>query len=179
MILSRLSIPILLLITLLAFALRTYNLDKHGIFYDEKASVFSVHGEGTPIGITSVFSPIGAEKSADITSVFSPIGAEKSADITSVFSPIGVGKSNCITSVFSLSVGVWLVWSKTSGATNGSVASAFVGVEAGGSTIAGGGGLIQLPAYFILMPGFSTASLFGSNKFAGFFRHINVGISIS
>jgi uncharacterized protein len=34
--------------------------------------------------------------------------------------------------------------------------------------IAGGGGLIQLPAYFILMPGFSTASLFGSNKFAGF-----------
>ena len=34
--------------------------------------------------------------------------------------------------------------------------------------IAGGGGLIQLPAYFILMPNFSTASLFGSNKFAGF-----------
>jgi uncharacterized protein len=34
--------------------------------------------------------------------------------------------------------------------------------------IAGGGGLIQLPAYFIFMPGFSTASLFGSNKFAGF-----------
>ncbi|MEP7264507.1 MAG: TSUP family transporter [Bacteroidota bacterium] len=34
--------------------------------------------------------------------------------------------------------------------------------------IAGGGGLIQLPAYFILMPGFSTASLFGSNKFGGF-----------
>lgn len=34
--------------------------------------------------------------------------------------------------------------------------------------IAGGGGLIQLPAYFILMPHFSTASLFGSNKFAGF-----------
>lgn len=33
---------------------------------------------------------------------------------------------------------------------------------------AGGGGLIQLPAYFIFMPHFSTASLFGSNKFAGF-----------
>jgi uncharacterized protein len=34
--------------------------------------------------------------------------------------------------------------------------------------IAGGGGLIQLPAYFVFMPQLSTASLFGSNKFAGF-----------
>jgi uncharacterized protein len=34
--------------------------------------------------------------------------------------------------------------------------------------IAGGGGLIQLPAYFIFMPSFSTASLFACNKFGGF-----------
>jgi uncharacterized membrane protein len=37
--LSRFSIPILLLIISLAFGLRVYHLDKHGIFYDEKASV--------------------------------------------------------------------------------------------------------------------------------------------
>lgn len=34
--------------------------------------------------------------------------------------------------------------------------------------IAGGGGLIQLPAYFILMPGFSITQLLGSNKLGGF-----------
>ena len=42
--LSRFSIPILLLITVLAFGLRTYNLDKHGIFFDEKASVLVSQG---------------------------------------------------------------------------------------------------------------------------------------
>ncbi len=42
--LSRFSIPILLLITLLGFGLRTYNLDKHGIFFDEKASVLVSQG---------------------------------------------------------------------------------------------------------------------------------------
>jgi len=42
--LSRFSIPILLLITILAFGLRTYNLDKHGIFFDEKASVLVSQG---------------------------------------------------------------------------------------------------------------------------------------
>ena len=42
--LSRFSIPLLLLITLLAFGLRTYNLDKHGIFFDEKASVLVSQG---------------------------------------------------------------------------------------------------------------------------------------
>lgn len=41
---SRFSIPILLLITGLAFGLRTYNLDKHGIFFDEKASVLVSQG---------------------------------------------------------------------------------------------------------------------------------------
>ena len=41
---SRFSIPILLLITVLAFGLRTYNLDKHGIFFDEKASVLVSQG---------------------------------------------------------------------------------------------------------------------------------------
>ena len=44
MTLSRLSIPILLLIIVLAFSLRIYNLDKHGIFYDEKASVLVSQG---------------------------------------------------------------------------------------------------------------------------------------
>ena len=44
MTLSRLSIPILLLIILLGCGLRTYNLDKHGIFYDEKASVLVSQG---------------------------------------------------------------------------------------------------------------------------------------
>ena len=34
--------------------------------------------------------------------------------------------------------------------------------------IAGGGGLIQLPAYFILMPHFTIAQLLGSNKLGGF-----------
>ena len=34
--------------------------------------------------------------------------------------------------------------------------------------IAGGGGLIQLPAYFILMPQLSMAQLLGSNKLGGF-----------
>jgi uncharacterized membrane protein YfcA len=34
--------------------------------------------------------------------------------------------------------------------------------------IAGGGGLIQLPALFIFAPQLPTASLFGTNKFAGF-----------
>ena len=42
--LSRFSIPVLLLITVLAFGLRTYNLDKHGIFFDEKASVLVSQG---------------------------------------------------------------------------------------------------------------------------------------
>jgi uncharacterized membrane protein len=42
--LSRFSIPILLLIIVLAFSLRTYNLDKHGIFFDEKASVLVSQG---------------------------------------------------------------------------------------------------------------------------------------
>ena len=42
--LSRFSIPILLLIIVLAFGLRTYNLDKHGIFFDEKASVLVSQG---------------------------------------------------------------------------------------------------------------------------------------
>ena len=41
---SRFSIPILLLIIVLAFGLRTYNLDKHGIFFDEKASVLVSQG---------------------------------------------------------------------------------------------------------------------------------------
>ena len=44
MTLSRYTIPILLLIILLAFGLRTYNLDKHGIFFDEKASVLVSQG---------------------------------------------------------------------------------------------------------------------------------------
>ena len=34
--------------------------------------------------------------------------------------------------------------------------------------IAGGGGLIQLPAYFILMPQFTITQLLGSNKLGGF-----------
>lgn len=34
--------------------------------------------------------------------------------------------------------------------------------------IAGGGGLIQLPAYFILMPHFTITQLLGSNKLGGF-----------
>lgn len=42
--LSRFSIPILLLMLILAFGLRTYNLDKHGIFFDEKASVLVSQG---------------------------------------------------------------------------------------------------------------------------------------
>lgn len=44
MTLLRLSIPILLLIIILASSLRIYNLDKHGIFYDEKASVLVSQG---------------------------------------------------------------------------------------------------------------------------------------
>ncbi len=42
--LSRFSIPILLVIIVLAFGLRIYHLDKHGIFYDEKASVLISQG---------------------------------------------------------------------------------------------------------------------------------------
>jgi uncharacterized membrane protein len=42
--LSRYSIPFLLLILVLAFGLRTYNLDKHGIFFDEKATVLVSQG---------------------------------------------------------------------------------------------------------------------------------------
>lgn len=42
--LSRYSIPILLLIIILAFGLRTFNLDEHGIFFDEKASVLVSQG---------------------------------------------------------------------------------------------------------------------------------------
>lgn len=42
--LSRYCIPILLLILVLAFGLRTYNLDEHGIFFDEKASVLVSQG---------------------------------------------------------------------------------------------------------------------------------------
>jgi len=42
--LSRYSIPILLLIIILAYSLRTYNLDRHGIFFDEKASVLVSQG---------------------------------------------------------------------------------------------------------------------------------------
>ncbi len=42
--LSRFSIPILFLIIVLASLLRIYNLDKHGIFFDEKASVLVSQG---------------------------------------------------------------------------------------------------------------------------------------
>ncbi len=45
----------------------------------------------------------------------------------------------------------------------------FLGFAAGFvDAIAGGGGLIQLPAYFILMPHFTIAQLLGSNKLGGF-----------
>lgn len=74
--LSRFSIPILLLIIFLAFGLRTYNLDKHGIFFDEKASVLVSQGmamEGntqkncfyTPGKLTFTPKEFWAEKSLD------------------------------------------------------------------------------------------------------------------
>jgi uncharacterized membrane protein len=44
--LSRFSFPTLVLIIALAFGLRTYNLDTHGIFFDEKASVLVSQGMG-------------------------------------------------------------------------------------------------------------------------------------
>jgi 4-amino-4-deoxy-L-arabinose transferase-like glycosyltransferase len=42
--LSRFSVPILILIIALAFGLRTFQLDKHGIFFDEKATVLVSQG---------------------------------------------------------------------------------------------------------------------------------------